>query len=543
MAIDGLSALIDSLARSQSARNPYQKVDINALAASASTRRALKRILAGGWDGTSPWVLPQDHVAIGNSQYTVEDVLRGRGGDWAKLIDLMPKEYLALPARAPVDNNGNRVDQIGGNLHTVRAGGQAATWMDFDPFPVAHKNDLKESGFGKIMSFLPAVGALAVTGAGLAGLLPGAGAAGGAAAAGGASATGGAVATALPVTTTSTAGITTSALSPLATGTGVATGVGGTGLALGGGTGLSVGGGTGLTTTGATLGGGGLATGTGTGLATGTGGLGLKVGGGLGLVEGGGLGLKAALPEVAMSGGGFFSKLGSTLGSVFGGPGGRLLTNIIGGWVADEFTDGPFDGYNIDPSKIDDFMSKAEDAIRLATERNEELFNYRFGKAKQLIDEESGYFNPDYFAQQSMARARNMNAAARREGLRGVTGDAAANLSRKYDLDAVRGMGTAYDSGYATGVQGRLQTMTTGLQFLPNEYPNYSRDYAALASPYLDMERLKMEMAKANWDAKNRNAAGIGKLGGDAIDFGTDMFGWVGKGIDKGIDFIGGLFD
>ena len=530
MALDELTALIDSLARSQSARNPYQNVDLSALAKSASTRRALERVLAGGWDGTSAWTLPQDHLAVGTSQYTVEDVLRGRGGDWAKLIDQLPKEYLALKAGAPVDYNGNRVDQIGGNLHSGRAQGQAATWMDFDPFPVRHKNDLKESGFGKIMSYLPAIGAVAVTGAGLAGLLPGAGAAGGAAtAAGGAGATGGAVATAMPVTTTSTAGITTSALSPLATGGGAATVAGGTGLAMGGGTGLTVGGGTGLTTTG-------------TGLATGTGGLGLKAGGGLGLKAGGGLGLKAALPEAVMSGGGFFSKLGDVASSIFGGPGGRLLTNIVGGWLADKYTDGPFDGYNIDPSRIDDYMRKAEDAIRMATERNEELFNYRFGKARQLIDDEAGYFNPDYFAQQSMARARNMNAAARKEGLRGVTGAAAANLNRKYDLDAVRGMGTAYDSGYATGVQGRLQTMTTGLQFLPNEYPNYSRDYAALAGPYMDLERLKMDMAKANWDAKNRNAAGIGKLGGDAIDWGTDMIGWLGKGLDKGFDWLGKLF-
>jgi hypothetical protein len=128
--------------------------------------------------------------------------------------------------------------------------------------------------------------------------------------------------------------------------------------------------------------------------------------------------------------------------------------------------------------------------LEQARRMNAEVFRTRLDEAQKLIGE-SAYFDPEYFGLQSARRAQMAGEQAKRAGLRGTTGDKRAVAQRQYDLGTARNVGTAYDSGYMSGVQGRLQTRAAGLSALPGAFP--TSDYSSLMNAYSNKDQRKRQ--------------------------------------------------
>lgn len=121
--------------------------------------------------------------------------------------------------------------------------------------------------------------------------------------------------------------------------------------------------------------------------------------------------------------------------------------------------------------------------LRTLREQNQALFNQKLEQAQNLIGE-SKYFDPEYFGLQRARRTQLAGAKAKRAGLRGLEGASRAAESRRFDLATARDVGSAYDQGYLTGVQGRLGTVQAGLSAMPSEYPSSANAYTNLRNAY-----------------------------------------------------------
>jgi hypothetical protein len=128
-------------------------------------------------------------------------------------------------------------------------------------------------------------------------------------------------------------------------------------------------------------------------------------------------------------------------------------------------------------------LQQQEADLRTAQAANADLYRQKLEEAQALAGE-SRYFDPAYFGLQSARRAQLAGAQAKRENTRGLTGGRRQAEERRYDLAIGRNTGTAYDVGFGTGVQGRLQTRQAGLSAMPREYPSYDNAYANLRSGY-----------------------------------------------------------
>ena len=123
------------------------------------------------------------------------------------------------------------------------------------------------------------------------------------------------------------------------------------------------------------------------------------------------------------------------------------------------------------------------DELRRLQQENQGLFRQRLEQAQNLIGE-SKYFDPEYFGLQRARRAQIAGARAKRAGLRGLTGESRAAEARRFDLATGRDVGTAFDQGYGTGVQGRLQTMQAGLSAMPTGFPSSANEFSNIRSAY-----------------------------------------------------------
>jgi len=123
------------------------------------------------------------------------------------------------------------------------------------------------------------------------------------------------------------------------------------------------------------------------------------------------------------------------------------------------------------------------DELRMLQQTNRALFDQRLQQAQNLIGE-SKYFDPEYFGLQRARRAQLAGAKAKRAGLRGLTGSAREAESRRFDLAIGRDVGSAFDQGYMSGVQGRLGTMQAGLNMMPSSFPSSMGDYTNLRGAY-----------------------------------------------------------
>jgi hypothetical protein len=128
-------------------------------------------------------------------------------------------------------------------------------------------------------------------------------------------------------------------------------------------------------------------------------------------------------------------------------------------------------------------LAAQTEELQTLRQNNQSLFNQRLEQAQALIGD-SKYFDPEYFGLQRARRAQVAGARAKRAGLRGLTGESRAAEARRFDLATGRDTGTAYDQGYGTGVQGRLQTMQAGLSAMPTAFPSASSEFQNIRSAY-----------------------------------------------------------
>jgi len=140
-------------------------------------------------------------------------------------------------------------------------------------------------------------------------------------------------------------------------------------------------------------------------------------------------------------------------------------------------------------------LNAQTEELRTLQQTNQALFNQKLEQAQNLIGE-SKYFDPEYYGLQRARRAQTAAAKAKRTGLRGLEGSARAAESRRFDLATARDVGTAYDQGFMSATQPRLQTMVAGLQMMPTGYPSAQSEYANLRRAYSDAETRAGNRAK-----------------------------------------------
>ena len=128
-------------------------------------------------------------------------------------------------------------------------------------------------------------------------------------------------------------------------------------------------------------------------------------------------------------------------------------------------------------------LAAQTEELQTLRQNNQSLFNQRLEQAQALIGD-SKYFDPEYFGLQRARRAQVAGARAKRAGLRGLTGESRAAEARRFDLATGRDTGTAFDQGYGTGVQGRLQTQQAGLSAMPTGFPSSANDFSNIRSAY-----------------------------------------------------------
>jgi hypothetical protein len=138
------------------------------------------------------------------------------------------------------------------------------------------------------------------------------------------------------------------------------------------------------------------------------------------------------------------------------------------------------DGLSPEEQKL---LAAQTEELRRAQTENVSLFNQRLQQAQELAGE-SRYFDPEYFGLQSARRTQMAGAQAKQAGLRGLTSAQRTAEARRYDLGTARDTGTAFDTGFGTGVSGRLQTRQAGLSAMPGSFPTSDAGYSSLYNAY-----------------------------------------------------------
>lgn len=138
------------------------------------------------------------------------------------------------------------------------------------------------------------------------------------------------------------------------------------------------------------------------------------------------------------------------------------------------------DGLSPEEQKL---LAAQTEELRRAQTENVALFNQRLQQAQELAGE-SRYFDPEYFGLRSARQQQVAGAQAKQAGLRGLTSAQRTSEARRYDLDTARNTGTAFDTGFGTGVAGRLQTRQSGLSAMPGSFPTSDAGYSSLYNAY-----------------------------------------------------------
>jgi hypothetical protein len=166
------------------------------------------------------------------------------------------------------------------------------------------------------------------------------------------------------------------------------------------------------------------------------------------------------------------------------------LTLRAGGMLAGSLAAGS--GLSPEEEKL---LTAQTEELRRAQTENVNLFNQKLQQASQFLGE-SKYFDPEYFGLQSARKQQVAGAQAKQAGLRGVTGAQRTAEARRYDLGTARSTGTAYDTGFGAGVQGRLQAQQAGLNAMPSMFPTSDAGYTSLRSAYGDADVRRGQQAK-----------------------------------------------
>lgn len=165
------------------------------------------------------------------------------------------------------------------------------------------------------------------------------------------------------------------------------------------------------------------------------------------------------------------------------------LTLRAGGMLAGSLAAG--DGLNSEERKL---LAAQTEELRRAQTENVGLFNQRLQQAQELAGS-AKYFDPEYFGLQTARRAQVTGARAKQAGLRGLTGAQRTAEARRFDLATGRDTGTAFDTGYSTGVQGRVQAQQAGLVAMPTQFPTSDAGYSSLYAAYGDANTRRTQQA------------------------------------------------
>lgn len=165
------------------------------------------------------------------------------------------------------------------------------------------------------------------------------------------------------------------------------------------------------------------------------------------------------------------------------------LTLRAGGMLAGSLAAG--DGLNSEERKL---LAAQTEELRRAQTENVGLFNQRLQQAQELAGS-AKYFDPEYFGLQTARRAQVTGARAKQAGLRGLTGAQRTAEARRFDLATGRDTGTAFDTGYSTGVQGRVQAQQAGLAAMPKQFPTSDAGYSSLYAAYGDANTRRTQQA------------------------------------------------
>jgi hypothetical protein len=166
------------------------------------------------------------------------------------------------------------------------------------------------------------------------------------------------------------------------------------------------------------------------------------------------------------------------------------LTLRAGGMLAGSLAAG--DGLSPEEQKL---LAAQTEELRRAQTENVALFNQRLQQAQQLAGE-SRYFDPEYFGLQSARQQQVAGAQAKQAGLRGLTSAQRTAEARRYDLDTARNTGTAFDTGFGTGVAGRVQSRQAGLSAMPGSFPTSDSGYTSLYAAYGDADTRRTQRAE-----------------------------------------------
>ena len=166
------------------------------------------------------------------------------------------------------------------------------------------------------------------------------------------------------------------------------------------------------------------------------------------------------------------------------------LTLRAGGMLAGSLAAGS--GLSPEEEKL---LTAQTEELRRAQTENVNLFNQKLQQASQFLGE-SKYFDPEYFGLQSARKQQVAGAQAKQAGLRGVTGAQRTAEARRYDLGTARSTGTAYDVGFGSGVQGRLEQQQAGLNAMPSMFPTSDAGYTSLRSAYGEADVRRGQQAK-----------------------------------------------
>ena len=137
--------------------------------------------------------------------------------------------------------------------------------------------------------------------------------------------------------------------------------------------------------------------------------------------------------------------------------------------------------------------------LRELQKTNKELFDQKLQQAQNLIGE-SKYFDPEYFGLQRARRAQLAGAQAKRAGLRGLEGNRRASEERRLDLATSRDVGSSFDQGYLSGVEGRIKTQQAGLTAMPGYLTGYGGEYKNIYDQYGTARKRASEESKGIGD-------------------------------------------
>jgi hypothetical protein len=181
--------------------------------------------------------------------------------------------------------------------------------------------------------------------------------------------------------------------------------------------------------------------------------------------------LAQGLGNITTGAGAAFNAIGLGGGAAGGLNLGAVAPQLIGGALAGN----PYGG-----------LARAQQAeLERAQQMNAALTQQRLDQATKLASE-ADYIDPEYRARQAAEAAMIKGGITETEGTRGLTGERLAAERRRYRLGTARTAGTAYQQGYGTGVDARLETRAAGIQAMPTQYPTTDFRSAILARAAAD---------------------------------------------------------